>query len=183
MDRIPDVNQEELDGLIATETAYANSAMWGDNDLNEKIDEQGFPTENPAGILVDRRTRPNVAYYLADNGSWQPGRLKYNDHVEIVGAFKGVVAMAARNREWFLIYAPDVYGTNLVAIDTHSVTDRAPADEGEEPMPINAPLPAPEPPPEGTVLITTTLTSHDQTATITTTIDGEGIHTEVDGAS
>lgn len=184
MDRIEDVNTEELDSLVAAQMAEANSAMWGDWDLNEKIDEEGYPTENPTGLYVDRRTRPNVSYYFdTPTGRWLPSRLKANDHVQMLGAFVGVVAMASRDRRFFLIYAPDIYGPLLVPLDAAGVTDRAPLDPEEEAMPINAPPPAPEPPPEGTVTITTTLASHDHAATITTTIDDEGIHTEVDGAS
>ena len=143
MDRLEDVNQEELDALIATEMSYAQSAMWGDHDLNDKIDAQGFPTENPSGLLVDRRTRPNVAYYVEANGSWQPTRLKYNDHVTVLGAMKGVVAMAARSRDFFLFYSPEFYGASLVALEAKSITDRAPADPEEPPMPVIGPFSVP----------------------------------------
>ena len=145
MDRIENVNQEELDSLVAAQMAEANSAMWGDWDLNEKIDDQGYPTENPAGLFVDRRTRPHVSYFLDPaTGRWHPSRLKVNDHVQMLGAFVGVVAMASRDRTFLLLYAPDIYGPYLVPLDVAGVTDRAPADPEEEPMPVVGPLVVPQ---------------------------------------
>lgn len=142
MDRIEDVNQEELDSLVAAQMAEANSAMWGDWDLNEKIDAEGYPTENPDGLFVDRRTRPQIAYYVdTPTGRWLPSRLKVDDHVQMLGAFVGVVAMASRDRRFFLIYAPDIYGPLLVPLDISGVTDRAPADAQEPAMPIIGPFP------------------------------------------
>lgn len=177
MERIADIDMDELNSLIAAEQASANSEMWGDHDLNERIDQDGFETENPDGILADRRTRPVITYYQSDNGSWQPSRLKQFDHVQLVGAIAVVVAMPARNRQSFLAYRQEYYGASLVTIESSTITDRAPVNEGEEPMPINAPLPVP--PAEGDVTITTTIAAHQQAATLTTTINEEGIHTDI----
>lgn len=180
MERIPDVNQAELDELIAQQQASANSEIWGDHDLNDRIDAQGFETTNPDGtILADRRTRPVITYYLSDNNSWQPSRLKQYDHVQLLGAIPVVVAMPARGRQSFLGYAPEWYGAQLMTLEASTITDRAPVNEDEEPMPINAPLPAP--PPEGAVTITTTIAASQHAATLTTTIDDDGIHTDVEG--
>lgn len=178
MERIPDVNQAELDQLIATEQANAQSDLWGDDDLTDKIDAQGFDTQNPLGIFVDRRIRANVAYFQAPNGSWQPTVLKQYDHVMLLGIAPVVVAMPARGRQCFLAYAPEYYGQQLVTLEWQSITDRAPVNEAEQPMPINVlPPPQSELPPEGTVTIATTIASHDDSATLTTTINDAGIHT------
>ena len=182
MERIEGIDQEELDSLIAAEQASANSEMWGDHDLNDRIDADGFETQNPDGILADRRTRPVITYYRSDDQSWQPSRLKQYDHVQIVGAIEVVVAMPARGRESFLAYRQEYYGASLVTLESSTITDRAPVNEGEEAMPINAPLPG-EPPPEGDVTITTTIASGQNAATLTTTIDDDGIHTDVEGGS
>lgn len=183
MERIPGVDMVELDQLIATEQANAQSELWGDDDLTDKIDAQGFETQNPLGIFVDRRIRANVAYFQAPDGSWQPTVLKQYDHVMLLGIAPVVVAMPARGRGCFLAYAPEYYGQQLVTLEWQSITDRAPADENEAPMPINVLPPSSEPPPEGTVTITTTIASHDDSATLTTTIDDAGIHTTDEGGS
>jgi hypothetical protein len=149
MDRIADVDMVELDALIATELANAQSAQWGDGDLTARIDDDGFDTSNPdEGTLADPRTRAVVAYYAADNGSWQPTRLKVYDHVMMLGIAPCVVAGPARGREYFLAYAPEYYGAQLVTLKWDIVTDRAPEDPEEEPMPIDEPPPG-EPPPAG----------------------------------
>ena len=128
MERIPDVNQAELDELIAQQQASANSEIWGDHDLNDRIDAQGFETQNPDGILADRRTRPVITYYQSDNQSWQPSRLKQYDHVKLLGAIPVVVAMPARGRGSFLGYAPEWYGAQLMTLEASTITDRAPLD-------------------------------------------------------
>lgn len=177
MERIENVNEEELNTLIEKEQANAQSEMWGDGDLTARIDAQGFETTNPTGILCDRRMREVIAYYQDPSSAWLPTRLKANDHVMLIGAVAAVVAMPARGRDSILVYAPETYGPQLVTITSSSVTDRAPLDPEEDPMPINAPWPLTAP--EGDVTITTTIASQEHGATLTTTIDEEGIHTHV----
>jgi hypothetical protein len=148
MDRIPDVDQVELDALIAQEMANATSAEWGDSDLTEQIDVYGFPTVNPRGVYCDRRTRAHIAYYHAEDGSFQPSRLKQYDHVAMGSPEAvAVVAMPARGRQYFLAYAPAYYGAQLVTLPWTLVSDRAPVNPAEEPMPINVPPPDVEPTP------------------------------------
>lgn len=178
MERIPDVNMEELNDLIATEQANAQSALWGDDDLTARIDAQGFDTENPLGTYADKRMRSVVAYFSAPDGSWQPTALKQYDHVMMLGIAPCVVAMPARGRDYFLGYAPIYYGAQLMTLKWDIITDRAPEDAEEDPMPINAlPPTPPETPEEGEVRIT--IASH--AASVTATIDDEGtIHTTTD---
>jgi hypothetical protein len=138
MDRIPDVDQSELNDLIAREQAKAQSAMWGDNDLTARIDGQGFDTNNPIWSFADKRSRAVIAYhYVSAEGCWKPTRLKQFDHVMLIGFAPCVVAMPARGREYFLGYAPEYYGAQLVPLKWDTVTDRAPNDLLEPSLPIN----------------------------------------------
>jgi hypothetical protein len=146
MDRIEGVDQAELDALIAAEMEAATHPEYGDHDLTELINAAGFPTSNPRGVYADRRTRGHIAYYLADDGSWQETRLKQFDHIEMSPGAYAVVAMPARGRQYFLAYAPEYYGAQLVTLPWSLVTDRAPVIEGEAPMPLDEPLPEPPAP-------------------------------------
>jgi hypothetical protein len=146
MDRIEDVNRQELDALIAAEMEAATHPEYGDHDLTEQIDVLGMPTTNPRGTYCDRRTRAHIAYYPAEDGSWQPTRLKTYDHVAMGSPDAvAVVAMPARGRQYFLAYAPEHYGAQLVTLPWPIVSDRAPVIPDEEPMPLNVP-PSPEEP-------------------------------------
>lgn len=131
------IDQTELDDLIAREIAEAQSAMWGDHDLNDRIDANGYETDNPQGTLADRRTRAVVAYHCAlPEGTWCPTRLRRQDQVMLIGAVQCVVAMPARGREYFFGYAPAHYGARLVRFKWDLVTARLPSDPGDPGMPI-----------------------------------------------
>jgi len=131
------IDQTELDDLIAREIAEAQSVMWGDHDLGDRIDANGYETDNPQGTLADRRTRAVVAYHCAlPEGTWCPTRLRRQDQVILIGAVQCVVAMPARGREYFLGYAPAHYGPRLVRFKWDLVTARLPSDPGDPGMPI-----------------------------------------------
>jgi len=131
------IDQTELDDLIAREIAEAQSAMWGDHDLGDRIDANGYETDNPSGTLADRRTRAVVAYHCQlPEGTWCPTRLRRQDQVMLIGAVQCVVAMPARGREYFLGYAPAHYGPRLVRFKWDLVTARMPSDPGDPGMPI-----------------------------------------------
>lgn len=138
MKRFADIDHTKLQALVDAETAQAQSEVWGDGDLTARIDDDGYPTNNPRGTLCDHRAREVVCYFATAAGTWQPTRLKRGDHVLVLGVLRVVVAMPARNRQRFLAYAPDVFGDDaLRPIEWSAVTDRAPADPTESPMPLD----------------------------------------------
>jgi len=132
-----ELDPAELHELIVREIAEAESALWGDYDLAARIDAHGYETGNPNGLLADRRTRAEVAYYYAlPDGVWLPTRLRRYDQVMLIGVVPCVVAMPARGREYFLAYAPAHYGQRLVRLRWDLITARAPYDPQEPGMPL-----------------------------------------------
>lgn len=147
MERIPDIDEALVEAH--RQARLADTANGGDDDLNARIDENGFDTADESGLLVDRKDREHVAYYQKPDGSWHPTLLKENDDVMIGGAFPVRVIGAARNRSFFAAHYPPFFGNDVVPINVEGVTDRAPADPNEPPMPVIPAPPEEEPPTEG----------------------------------
>lgn len=149
----------EIESWVADRRAYHIAAA----DAGE---DNGMPPK-------DRRNR---AYVLGPKGRVQP-----DDDVKI-GDEPIRVICAAPSEEWFYGLSQTPWGLLDVPYNGRDINDRAPLDPLEVPLPIfidDEPEPT-EPPPEGTVVITTQVASHDHAATMTTTIDDEGIHTSME---
>jgi len=113
MERIQNVNEEEL-------AQRTSEYMAQDTD-------QDLPPE-------DRRTRTTDMTLATEHRAVCYGsRLKVGDHVSMNG-FEVVVACAARDRHYFGAYTPVV--PFLLGCAAAEVTDRAPLDPQEEPMPV-----------------------------------------------
>ena len=110
-----------------------------DTDLTDRIDEVGEPTTDPSGLMVDRRDREHVAYYLRD-GAWKPTALKRGDHV-VCAQLPLIVIGPARGRDYFLGYYEPWFGDLVIPIEAFYIDERAPEDVNETPMPI---IPEPE---------------------------------------
>lgn len=133
MDRLNDADPNGSMGPIM-QTLRDNAPTW-DADLNERIDAEGNPTTDTSGLLVDRCDRSVVAYYQDAQGRWKPSALKAGDDV-ICAGMPLRVAGPARGRGYFSGYYEPWFGDAVVPIEAAYVTERAPADSGETPMPI-----------------------------------------------
>lgn len=133
MERLTDADP---DNRVAYWRAHGHaSASTEDNDLNERIDVDGRPTEDENGILVDRRDREHVAYYQDAEGRWKPCALKIGDDV-ICGGLPLRVVGPARDRRFFTGYYAPWFGDSTLPIEALYVYERAPLDDQETPMPI-----------------------------------------------
>ncbi len=85
---------------------------------------------------LDRRDRSVVVYYKDQNNADQPSALKRGDDVEWCGIQIRVVG-PARDRNFFLGYYDPWFGDMILPCsDVQYVTDRAPQDTNETPMPV-----------------------------------------------
>lgn len=135
MERIQGIDEAEIERV--RQERLADTANGGDDDLNERIDANGFPTSDPSGILVDRKDREHIAYYQAADGSFQPYALKENDDVEVGGAFNVRIVGPGRERHYVACVWPEGLGTyEVIPIEASAFTARAPADSSETPWPI-----------------------------------------------
>jgi hypothetical protein len=109
-------------------------------DRLDTIDQAFADAEAQALRLIDDRRdivdRDVVAYYEDDNGQWQPSPLKVGDDVVIAGQNAGRVVGPAAGRGWFTMVEPSEWGPTVGTYMLLSVTDRAPLDENETPMPL-----------------------------------------------
>lgn len=113
------------------------AALRGEDDyLTDRIDQDGLPTEDPSGLLVDRRDREHVAYYQTAEGAWKPLLLKRGDHVICAGLPLVVVGPGSHRTVFSGMYAPWLGDNFVLPIEASYITDRAPADPTEDPMPI-----------------------------------------------
>lgn len=134
MQRFAEVDLVYEEELRAAEVAKAPIE---DDDLTDRVDEQGNPTLDPNGILIDRRDRPEVCYYLDANGRWKPTDLKRGDHVMFAQMLPVRVIGPARGRGFFLAYWPEGnMGGGLLTLPVENISDRAPLDENATPMPL-----------------------------------------------
>jgi len=109
-----------------------------DNSLQltpEQAERQGVPAN------VDMRSRTDVAWY-GDGETWAPTLLKRDDDVIMCGIPFRVVGPSA-DRKFVTVYNQQMVGDMCLYFDAASVTDRAPFDPEETPMPV---IPEPEPP-------------------------------------
>jgi hypothetical protein len=134
MDRMPDIDEDEVESL--RQERIADTVAGGDDDLDARIDANGIPTEDASGILVDRKDREEIAYYEDTDGSWKPYLVKQDDDVMIADSFSVRVLGPARDRRYFAAYKPEWFGRSIIPIEASAITDRAPLDSGETPMPI-----------------------------------------------
>lgn len=94
---------------------------------------------------VDMRSRTDVAWYNLDDGTSAATLLKRDDDVVLCGIPWRVVG-PARDRRFVTLYNQQMCGDMAMTFDVTGVTDRAPLDPEEPPMPI---IPEPEPEPPG----------------------------------
>lgn len=140
MDRIT-VSQTSVDACRVSDNAEVAAGI--DDPYTDKIDASGFPTDDPSGLMVDRRDRPHVVYYQAPDGSWQPTPLKNNDDVQVyAGAVPPIYARVigpANQRDWFscwVEFSAEPYDKMEMYVNVVDVADRAPVDPNETPMPL-----------------------------------------------
>lgn len=119
MDRLTDVDQTRVEYWRAELKQRAD-----DGDDDDFTDPR------------DRSNRDDVAFYQTGDGEWHPTALKRDDHVRIADVVNGVVVGPARDRRFVAIYNDTVFGDSPVWFEWVVVTDRAPADTSETPMPI-----------------------------------------------
>lgn len=122
MDRIPDIDQERVDYWRA----------WNHDQAAVEGVDADLPPE-------ERRDREEVIA-----GSF----LKRDDDITIQGSIIVRVVGPARGATCVLTYYPPWFGDDAMAIDIPNktdITDRAPFDPEEEPMPV---FPPEEPPPD-----------------------------------
>ena len=108
-----------------------------DDDLTDRIDQDGWPTTDPSGILADRRDRTVLSYYQHADGRWLPSLIKEGDDISWYGLPLRVVG-AARQRNCVSCYYAPWFSDAIIPVDisTESVLDRAPLDPNETPMPV-----------------------------------------------
>jgi hypothetical protein len=93
-------------------------------------------TEDAEKEPLDRRDREHVAYYQDPSTSeWLPTALKRDDDVIWAGVIPSRVVGPAEGREWLQVYHPDL-GDMVYPIHWSYVSDRAPLDTQEAPLPI-----------------------------------------------
>jgi hypothetical protein len=133
-----DVDQERVEFWRVDQVAAART-RGEDDDLTEQVNAQ----------FIDRRDRAVVAYYWDPEaesgqdpelgeiikGAWRPSHLKRDDDV-ICGGIPLRVVGPARDRGFFLGLYPPWFGDSVMACEALSITDRAPANAGEPPMPV-----------------------------------------------
>lgn len=143
MERYSDIDQSVCDAARARLLA---ESLAGDSDLTDRIDANGFPTQDPSGILYDRSDRTVISYYPAPDGSFQPTRLKLWDDVDIGGIPVRIIG-AGRSHEMAAGICPWFGDMILMFEAIPSVRDRAPFDPQETPaMPISPEAQPPEVP-------------------------------------
>jgi hypothetical protein len=143
MDRLTDADPDNRVPYWRQDLYDGATVRNEDDDLQERIDQDGNPTADPSGLLVDRKDREYVAYYQDSQGRWKPTLLKRGDHV-ICGGLPLVVIGPARDRRFFNGYYYPWFGDSVIPIEALYVYERAPEDPNETPMPI---IPIEEPPP------------------------------------
>ncbi len=74
--------------------------------------------------------------YAANEQPCPGTNLKINDHVMIFDVLPVMVLWGTDDPDCFFAYAPDLFGEMAANLDAHYITDRAPADPNETPMPI-----------------------------------------------
>lgn len=139
MERLTDIDQEAMEILGAKIIA---DAIY-DEDLLARIDDDGFDIWDPeveGGLYVDRCDRPHLAYYQAADGRWVPSSIKINDDVMLWGCIPARVCGPACNRTYFSVYNQNWFGNMTLPVEITAVSDRAPADPEEEPMPLYNPV-------------------------------------------
>lgn len=136
MDRLL-ASDVDPNGRIAYWLAYNTdgSNAGEDDDLTDRIDETGALTTDPNGIALDHRNRPVIAYYQDANGLWKPANIKQGDHVICLG-MPMEVSGAASGRGTFFGYYDSWFGDMQIPLDISWITERAPLDPNETPMPI-----------------------------------------------
>jgi hypothetical protein len=133
---IDQATQAQIDALRASEVAAASGGE--DDYLTDRIDASGMPTEDPSGLLVDRRTREHVAYYQDESDAWHPTPLKRNDDILCDGGIPMRVVGPARTRGNIMCWCKwdDVGIDEAFIILLSMIVDRAPLDPNETPMPL-----------------------------------------------
>jgi hypothetical protein len=126
VDRYTDINQTVIESRRAAELAEAAQGL--DDDLIHDGSEDGLPSN------VDQRTRDVVAYYQDDNGEWHPTELKRDDDIEYQSAIPLRTIGPARERTNYITWCPWI--EDALIVYPEYVTDRAPVDPQETPMPI-----------------------------------------------
>jgi hypothetical protein len=149
MDRFSDADPDERVEFWRTYNLEGATVRGEDDDLTRRIDEDGrdidpSDTTTP-GIYVDRRDREHVAYYQAPDGRWLPSRLKRGDDVICCGLPMRVICPGG-DRSVFMGYYAPWFGDDRLPVEVQWVTERAPLDPQEEPMPV---IPTDEPTQEG----------------------------------
>jgi len=133
MERLTEADLEgNVDRLV---TELIEGSPVADADMPERIDAEGNITTDESGIFVDHCDRQVVSYYQDRQGRWKPTALKVGDDVICAGIPLRVVA-PARGRGYFSGYYSPWFGETLVPIEARYVTERAPLDPNETPMPI-----------------------------------------------
>lgn len=145
MDRYTDINQTVVNQRRVIELAEGNSGL--DDDLLHDGSEDGLPAN------VDQRTREHIAYYEDDVGDWHPTELKRDDDIEYQGAIPLRVIAPARERTNYITWCPWI--DDALIVYPEYVTDRAPIDPLETPMPIIPEVVPEEPPVMGLMARTT----------------------------